>query len=140
MILACGNYMNGGNRQRGQADGFAIDILPKLKDVKSKDNSITLLQYVVRFWIRIYDPKKGSPDAKIPVPESSDVDRSANLNFDEQRTECEKIKKDLEKIQIAKEKVVNESDEEHLEPFQVCILSLPLNQVVTDLFISFRRK
>jgi formin 2 len=44
VILACGNYMNGGNVQRGQADGFAIDILPKLKDVKSKDNSITLLQ------------------------------------------------------------------------------------------------
>ncbi len=51
VILSCGNYMNGGNRQRGQADGFAIDILPKIKDVKSKDNSITLLQYVVRFWI-----------------------------------------------------------------------------------------
>ena len=38
IILALGNYMNGGNRQRGQADGFAIDILPKIKDVKSKDN------------------------------------------------------------------------------------------------------
>ena len=44
VILACGNYMNGGNLQRGQADGFAIDILPKLKDVKSKDNSMTFLQ------------------------------------------------------------------------------------------------
>jgi hypothetical protein len=44
IILACGNYMNGGNMQRGQADGFAIDILSKLKDVKSKDNSLTLLQ------------------------------------------------------------------------------------------------
>lgn len=27
--------MNGGNRTRGQADGFTVDILPKLKDVKS---------------------------------------------------------------------------------------------------------
>ncbi len=51
IILSCGNYMNGGNRQRGQADGFAIDILPKIKDVKSRDNSMTLLQYVVRVWI-----------------------------------------------------------------------------------------
>ena len=54
VILACGNYMNGGNRQRGQADGFAVDILPKLKDVKSRDNSTTLLQYIVRFWILRY--------------------------------------------------------------------------------------
>ena len=51
IILSCGNYMNGGNRQRGQADGFAIDILPKIKDVKSRDNSMKLLQYVVRVWI-----------------------------------------------------------------------------------------
>lgn len=35
LILAFGNFMNGGNRSRGQADGFALDILPKLKDVKS---------------------------------------------------------------------------------------------------------
>lgn len=35
LVLAFGNYMNGGNRTRGQADGFSLDILPKLKDVKS---------------------------------------------------------------------------------------------------------
>lgn len=35
LVLAFGNYMNGGNRSRGQADGFTLDILPKLKDVKS---------------------------------------------------------------------------------------------------------
>ncbi|GIY53697.1 formin-2, partial [Caerostris extrusa] len=36
IILAFGNYMNGGNRNRGQADGFGLEILPKLKDVKKK--------------------------------------------------------------------------------------------------------
>lgn len=36
IILALGNYMNGGNMQRGQADGFGLEILAKLKDVKSK--------------------------------------------------------------------------------------------------------
>lgn len=34
IILAVGNYMNGGNGQRGQADGFGLEILSKLKDVK----------------------------------------------------------------------------------------------------------
>lgn len=38
IILALGNYMNGGNRQRGQADGFGLEILSKLRDVKSKGN------------------------------------------------------------------------------------------------------
>jgi len=118
VILSCGNYMNGGNRQRGQADGFAIDILPKLKDVKSKDNTINLLQYVVRFWIVRYDPKKGTPEATSPVPEASDVDRSSHINFDEQHAECERLRKELEGIEEARDKVVEQSDEEHMEPFR----------------------
>lgn len=36
LVLALGNYMNGGSRARGQADGFGLEILPKLKDVKSR--------------------------------------------------------------------------------------------------------
>lgn len=36
LVLAFGNHMNGGNRTRGQADGFGLEILPKLKDVKSR--------------------------------------------------------------------------------------------------------
>lgn len=40
LILAFGNFMNGGNRTRGQADGFSLDILPKLKDVKSNVREI----------------------------------------------------------------------------------------------------
>ena len=35
MILAMGNYMNGGTT-RGQADGFHIEILCKLHNVKSR--------------------------------------------------------------------------------------------------------
>ena len=34
LVLAFGNYMNGGT-QRGQADGFDLRILARLKDVKS---------------------------------------------------------------------------------------------------------
>lgn len=37
IILTLGNYMNGGNGQRGQADGFGLEILSKLKDVKVID-------------------------------------------------------------------------------------------------------
>nr|XP_057913838.1 formin-like isoform X2 [Doryrhamphus excisus] len=40
LVLALGNHMNGGNRVRGQADGFGLEILPKLKDVKSRVKDI----------------------------------------------------------------------------------------------------
>lgn len=58
LILAFGNFMNGGNRTRGQADGFTLDILPKLKDVKSsvsikrKDDVDFMQQYVLS--VQIY--------------------------------------------------------------------------------------
>ncbi len=44
--------MNGGNVTRGQADGFGLEILSKLKDVKSKDAKITLLHNVVWMYIK----------------------------------------------------------------------------------------
>ena len=41
MILSFGNYMNGGT-QRGQADGYDLGILAKLRDVKSMVRTITV--------------------------------------------------------------------------------------------------
>ena len=45
--------MNGGNRTRGQADGFGLEILAKLKDVKSKDSSVTLLHFIVQLYMKV---------------------------------------------------------------------------------------
>ena len=55
LVLAFGNYMNGGNIARGQADGFELDILPKLKDVKCKDNSTNLMHYLVSVYVGKFD-------------------------------------------------------------------------------------
>jgi hypothetical protein len=49
-----GNRMNGGNHVRGQADGFDLEILAKLKDVKSADMSITLLHYLVSETVQVW--------------------------------------------------------------------------------------
>ena len=53
--------MNGGNAQRGQAEGFGIDILPKLKDVKTTSNTDNLMAFVVRFCIKEYDGGQRHP-------------------------------------------------------------------------------
>jgi ElaB/YqjD/DUF883 family membrane-anchored ribosome-binding protein len=118
VILACGNYMNGGNRQRGQADGFAIDILPKVKDVKSKDNSMNLLAYIVRFCILKYDEKRGSNEAALPVPEAADVEKCIHIDFETQKTECDKIRSDLDRVRKTTDSIVEKSSEEHKEPFR----------------------
>lgn len=55
-LLALGNYLNGGGF-RGGAFGFKLELLSKVKDVKSgSDPNLTLLRYLVR-WIR----RKDSP-------------------------------------------------------------------------------
>ena len=45
-ILSFGNILNGGTN-KGQADGFGLDILPKLTQIKNNDNQ-TLLQCIVQ--------------------------------------------------------------------------------------------
>nr|KAG5712398.1 hypothetical protein BaRGS_023977 [Batillaria attramentaria] len=70
LILALGNYMNGGSRTRGQADGFELDILPKLKDYKAKDNRTSLMQYVVMVYVQRYEKDDAGTDkVKLPLPD-----------------------------------------------------------------------
>ena len=33
-IVSCGNYLNVGDKNLGQADGFNVDLLPKIKDTQ----------------------------------------------------------------------------------------------------------
>jgi len=118
VVLSCGNYMNGGNRQRGQADGFSIDILPKIKDVKSNNNSSNLLAYIVRLCIVRYDEQRGTQEAALPVPEPSDLEKCQHIDFDVERGECEKVKRQLEKAKSSTTKIFEQSPEELREPFQ----------------------
>uniref|UniRef100_A0A3B4EXT8 FH2 domain-containing protein n=1 Tax=Pundamilia nyererei TaxID=303518 RepID=A0A3B4EXT8_9CICH len=61
LVLALGNHMNGGSRIRGQADGFGLEILPKLKDVKSRVST-------------------GSK-SMFPLPEPQDIFLAAQVKF-----------------------------------------------------------
>lgn len=56
LVLAFGNFMNGGNRTRGQADGFTLDILPKLKDVKS---SVSKEEKMLKLKMLLFYPGPG---------------------------------------------------------------------------------
>ena len=93
MILSCGNYLNGGNKQRGQAEGFGIDILPKLKDLKTTSNTDNLLAFVVRFCINKFDENKGTSLAKLPVPEPGDLEKCCHLDFEVEKGVCVNLKK-----------------------------------------------
>merc|ERR1719193_178771 len=118
VILTCGNYLNGGNKQRGQADGFNLDILPKLKDLKSKDNSTNLLAYIVYVCIEKYDDKKGTPEAVLHVPDPGDVEKCIHIDFDKIQADIEKTRKDLEITVKKSGMIVEKSEEDKKEPFK----------------------
>ncbi|XP_054018276.1 formin-2 isoform X2 [Dryobates pubescens] len=118
LVLAFGNYMNGGNRTRGQADGFGLDILPKLKDVKSSDNSRSLLSYIVSYYLRNFDEDAGKEQCIFPLPDPQDLFQASQLKFDDFQKDLRKMKKDLRVCETEAAKVYQLSLEEHLQPFK----------------------
>ena len=121
IILTLGNYMNGGNRDRGQADGFGLEILPKLKDVKGKDNSLTLLQFVVKSYLKKYDSLViyNAEDIHFPLPEPSDLEKASVIIFEDIAADFKKLKKDISICDAKVKKVLkNIENEQHIEPFK----------------------
>ncbi|CAM4647881.1 unnamed protein product [Lepidochelys kempii] len=118
LVLAFGNYMNGGNRTRGQADGFGLDILPKLKDVKSSDNSRSLLSYIVSYYLRNFDEDAGKEQCIFPLPEPQDLFQASQMKFEDFQKDLRKLKKDLRACETEAGKVYQVSLEEHIQPFK----------------------
>ncbi|XP_014391505.1 PREDICTED: formin-2 [Myotis brandtii] len=115
LVLAFGNYMNGGNKTRGQADGFGLDILPKLKDVKS---SVSILSYIVSYYLRNFDEDAGKEQCVFPLPEPQDLFQASQMKFEDFQKDLRKLKKDLKACEVEAGKVYQVSPEEHIQPFK----------------------
>ncbi|XP_031781732.1 protein cappuccino isoform X2 [Nasonia vitripennis] len=118
LILTLGNYMNGGNRMRGQADGFGLEILGKLKDVKSKVTGVTLLHYVVKTKLSQEGAINFKEPLPLPVPEPADIQAAATVNFEDVAKELEILGKRVEDC-VSKCKVVEEGSPENAGPFKL---------------------
>lgn len=96
IVLTLGNYMNGGNQQRGQADGFGLEILGKLKDVKSSDSRTTLLHYVVKTYVAEC-LKQGTrlDELQLPIPHPVDVNQAMGVDFTEVEVQIRELQKQL---------------------------------------------
>ncbi|KAI4500520.1 hypothetical protein M0802_004482 [Mischocyttarus mexicanus] len=117
LILTLGNYMNGGNMMRGQADGFHLEILDKLKDVKSKVPGITLLHFIVK--ARLAQEKDCNFDEPLPlpVPEPADIKAASNINFDDITKELQRLNEQLKACQQKYDAVI-ESDPPNARVFR----------------------
>nr|XP_057917740.1 formin-2 [Doryrhamphus excisus] len=119
LVLAFGNFMNGGNRTRGQADGFSLDILPKLKDVKSSDSMKSLLSYIVTYYLRNFDEDAGKETCVYPLPEPHDLFQTSQMKFEDFQKDLTRLRKDLRACTSEVERVCKASSEDNLQPFKV---------------------
>lgn len=81
-LLAVGNYLNGSS-QNGQADGFSINILNKLKDIKDIDDKGNLLEFIMKMYCQFYEVEIdiGCP-TRFRLPEPSNMRHAAQVSFD----------------------------------------------------------
>lgn len=117
LILTLGNYMNAGNRTRGQADGFALDVLGKLKDVKSNVPGITLLHYLVRARLAQEKDYNFAEPLPLPVPEPADVEQASAINFKDIAIELDRLQEELQAC-TSKYNALIEADPEGARSFQ----------------------
>jgi len=103
---------------RGQADGFTIDFLPKLKECKSNENNYTFLHFIVNKYIESCGANDKPEDAKLPVPEPSDLQRASAINFDALDTELKTLETELKTCEGRVTVVIDTSSPEQLEPFR----------------------
>ena len=96
LILALGNYLNAGTA-RGQADGFNIDILPLLKDVKSQDGKATLLGYAVQLLFDSTIAGDLTCEPASPLPDPGPCQAAALLSLDDLDADLKKVESELGK-------------------------------------------
>lgn len=75
-ILALGNYMNGSNSKKGQADGFNLKLLSKIDMTKDRTNKVSLLKYLV---LMIYET---SPDTLGVIEELKVLHKAREISFE----------------------------------------------------------
>lgn len=125
IILACGNSMNASNKSRGDADGFDLSILPSLKDVKSKDNTINLVQYIAWYYVSKIDEDL----TKYPIPEPSDLNFVAQVNFDDLEKELRKVNNEIQDVE-KKIDIVLKHKADKLEQFESRVNQFLSNAII----------
>ena len=54
IILPFGNIMNETSKSRDNTEAFELNILEKLRNIKSTDNTGTLLQHIINYYLKNY--------------------------------------------------------------------------------------
>ena len=68
-----GNFLNAGNKSKGGAYGFKLDLLKKLKNTKSISGKTTLMHYLVKVCEEKYPNYVKIDESLAAIPKASKV-------------------------------------------------------------------
>ncbi|XP_052817720.1 uncharacterized protein LOC128243807 isoform X1 [Mya arenaria] len=97
-VLAVGNYLNGGT-ECGQADGYGLDVLNKVKELSDRDGKGTLLEFVLKTYCAVYESEVdiGCP-TRFRLPEPSNMRHAASVSFEGIQDALSNIHADLKHV------------------------------------------
>ncbi|KAL5474684.1 hypothetical protein EMCRGX_G026667 [Ephydatia muelleri] len=118
LILALGNVMNSGSKVRGCAAGFDIDLLSKVKDVKTTDNTKNLLHYLVEYYVGHADKFAGMSTEVCPLPDANNLLAASHIQFDQVTTDLTQLEGDVKECSDKVQYVLVHSPVDCLQPFK----------------------
>ena len=65
-----------------------------------------------------YDDKKGTPEAVLPVPEPGDLEKCQNVDFEVERGECKRLRKEFDDIKKRVHLITKDCTDDLKEPFE----------------------
>ncbi|XP_053401162.1 uncharacterized protein LOC123549584 isoform X2 [Mercenaria mercenaria] len=97
-LLAVGNYLNGAT-EMGQADGFGIEVLNKMKEIQDRDCKGTLLEFVLKTYCQVYENEVdiGCP-TRFRLPEPSNMRHASQVSFEGIQDALSNLHSDLRHI------------------------------------------
>ncbi|XP_033753811.1 uncharacterized protein LOC117337124 isoform X2 [Pecten maximus] len=147
-LLAVGNYLNGGS-ENGQADGFGLEIMNRLKEVQDRDAKSNLLEFVLKLYCQCYEVEieLGCP-TKFRLPEPSNMRHAAQVSFENINEALSNMKAE---VRSTREKFLVMSTKDVMDPrdnlwattenFMTCALEIILDEerLLQDTRSYFRR-
>eukprot|EP01133_Synstelium_polycarpum_P004084 gene4084-4759_t len=124
ILLSLGNYLNGGNQHRGQADGFQLEAINKMLEIKDNHNSGSLLDFAIKTMLTNHPKNYTLPSELLHIANAS------LINLEEVGNQLSKLSTDYTDLTLVVDDIVNSTDSE--DPF-ITIIPRFMNNAYTTL-------
>ncbi|EGC30227.1 hypothetical protein DICPUDRAFT_50865 [Dictyostelium purpureum] len=115
LLLSLGNYLNGGHPYRGQCDGFNLESISKMIELKDNTNSGSLLDFAIK---TLYQTVLRTQNTTIHN-ELSHVPQASLINFTEMGSQLAKLSYEFIEVKHMAEEIISTTDQD--DPYLIVV-------------------